>query len=422
MNRKLYNKIYRRISEIPLIDIHTHLNPRRLRAENLSEIILYHYIATELATSGMPREILDISDPDERVRRSIPFLSRIRNTSTFWALEKIVTMLFGFLEDIREENFNRLKERFLDFEKKFDGVSFLRERVRIKKSFLTLQFTNLDSSFDSLFTGSLRLEKISKDFSPDSLNRLEELSYIEINDAESLREALNWVFEKFKSKISSVAISLNPSEIIVIPNKAILDSALMELRSNHPLTDEEKNHLLSFSVREFLNLIKDSDIVFQLMLGVERPVIGASPPDYAIVLNDPKQLLSLCPVFHEYRDVKFDVISASKIQTHELNVIAKNYSNVFVSGFWWYSYYPSIINEKTIERLQMLPMNKWCAFFSDAYVPEWCFGKSELVRHQLSVTLSDLVDQEYLTIDIAIEIAKKILYENPIEIYSLKVS
>ncbi|MEM2615101.1 MAG: hypothetical protein QXO15_12900, partial [Nitrososphaerota archaeon] len=148
----------------------------------------------------------------------------------------------------------------------------------------------------------------------------------------------------------------------------------------------------------------------------------ASPPDYAIVLNDPKQLLSLCPVFHEYRDVKFDVISASKIQTHELNVIAKNYSNVFASGFWWYSYYPSMINEKTIERLQMLPMNKWCAFFSDAYVPEWCFGKSELVKHQLSITLSDLVDQEYFTIDIAIEIAKKILYENPIEIYGLKVS
>ncbi|MEM2276987.1 MAG: hypothetical protein QXO15_09395 [Nitrososphaerota archaeon] len=422
MNRKLYSEIYRRISEIPLIDIHTHLNPRRLRAENLSEIILYHYIATELATSGMPREILDISDPDERVRRSIPFLNRIRNTSTFWALEKIIKKLFGFSGDIREDNFNILKEKFLKFEKNFNGVSFLKERVGIKKSFLTLQFTDLDSSFDPLFTGSFRLEKLSKDFSPDSLNKLEELSSIEINDTEGFREALSWVFEKFESKISSVAISLNPSEIIVIPDKAILESAVIKIRSNHPLTNEEKNHLMSFTIREFLNLIKGSDIVFQLMLGVERPIIGASPPDYAIVLNDPKQLLSLCPVFHEYRDTKFDVISASKIQTHELNVIAKNYSNVFVSGFWWYSYYPSIIKEKTIERLQMLPMNKWCAFFSDAYVPEWCFGKSELVKHQLSITLSDLVDQGYFAIDLALEVAKKILYENPIEIYGLKVS
>ncbi|MEM3713098.1 MAG: glucuronate isomerase [Thermoproteota archaeon] len=421
MNRELCDKVYRRISEIPLIDIHTHLNPHRLRAENLSEIILYHYIATELITSGMPREILDIENPDERVRRSIPFLNKVKNTSTFWALEKIVTKLFGFSGDIGEDNFNVLKERFLDFEKHFDGISFLKERVRIQKSFLTLQFTDLDSPFDPLFTGSLRLEKLSKDFSLDSLNKLEELSSIEINNAERFREALKWIFEKFESKISSVAISLNPSEMVMIPDKATVDNAITKIRSDYQLTSEEKNHLISFTIREFLNLIKDSGIVFQLMLGVERPVIGASPPDYAIVLNDPRQLLSLCPVFHEYRNVKFDVISASRIQTHELNVIAKNYSNIFVSGFWWYSYYPSIINEKTIERLQILPINKWCAFFSDAYVPEWCFGKSELIKHQLSITLSDLIDQGYFTIDLALEVARKILYENPIEIYSLRV-
>ncbi|MDW8034725.1 MAG: hypothetical protein RMI79_07355 [Nitrososphaerota archaeon] len=422
MNRKLYDKIYSKVSEIPLVDIHTHLNPHRLRAENLSEIILYHYIATELVTSGMPCEILNIGDPDERVRRSIPFLKMVRNTSTFWALEKIITKLFGFSGDIVESNFNLLKEKFLEFGRCFDGISFLREKVRVRKSFITLQFTDLNSYLDPLFTGSLRLEKLSKDFSPDSLNKLEELSSVEINNAEKLREALKWVFEKFEKKISSVAISLNPSETIIIPNKEYIKNSINKIKSGDPLTNEEKNQLISFTIREFLNLIKDSDIVFQLMLGVERPVIGASPPDYAIVLNDPRQLLSLCPIFHEYRDVKFDIISASRIQTHELNIIAKNYSNVFVSGFWWYSYYPSIISEKTIERLQILPMNKWCAFFSDAYVPEWCFGKSELVKHQLSITLSDLVDQGYFTIDLALEVIKKILYENPIEIYNLKVS
>jgi len=418
---KLYRKIREEVSEIPLIDIHTHLNPKRLRAEDLSEIILYHYIATELVTSGMPREILNISDPDERVKRSLPFLNRVRNTSTFWALEKIVSKLFGFSGVLTEGNFNLLKEKFLDFEKNFNGIVFLKDKVGVKKSFLTLQFTDLNSSFNTLFTGSLRLEKLSKDFSKDSLEKLEELSSIEIKNAEGLREGLRWVFEKFEKQISSIAISLNPSENVGTYNKGTVDDTIMKVRSGYQLNEGDKNQLISFTIREFLNLIRDRDIVFQLMLGVERPVIGASPPDYAIVVNDPKQLLSLCQIFYEYRDVKFDVISASRIQNHELNVIAKNYSNVFVSGFWWYSYYPSIISEKTIERLQMLPMSKWCAFFSDAYVPEWCFGKAELIRHQLSLTLSNLVDQGYFTIDLALEVARRILYENPIEIYGLKV-
>jgi glucuronate isomerase len=64
-------------------------------------------------------------------------------------------------------------------------------------------------------------------------------------------------------------------------------------------------------------------------------------------------------------------------------------------------------------------MNKWCAFFSDAYVPEWCFGKSQLVKHQLSLTLSSLVEQNYFTEELAIEIARKLLYENAVNIYHL---
>jgi len=422
MNKELHNRIYEEVSELPLIDIHTHLDPYKLRAGNLSEIVLYHYIATELVTSGMPREILNMNDPDERVEKIIPFLKRIRNTSTFWALNRIFSILFGFSGELTEDNFKLLKEKFLDFERNFNGILFLKEKVRVKKSFLTLQFTDLNLHFDSLFTGSLRLEKLSKDLSQESLSNLEELSSIRIDDAEHLREALEWIFEKFENKISSIAISLNPSEAIETSKRDIISNAIGKVKSGRLLNVDEKNQLTSFVIREFLSLIRDSDIVFQLMLGVERPVAGASPPDYAIVVNDPKQLLSLCSVFYEYSNVKFDVISASRIQTHELNVIAKNYNNVFVSGFWWYSYYPSIINEKTIERLQILPMNKWCAFFSDAYVPEWCFGKSELVKHQLSITLSDLVDQGYFTMDLALEVARRILYENPIEIYCLKTS
>ncbi|WP_161997943.1 hypothetical protein, partial [Escherichia coli] len=92
---------------------------------------------------------------------------------------------------------------------------------------------------------------------------LEELSSVEIGDAEELREGLRWVFEKSKGKISSVAISLNPSETIIVPDKEVVNNAIIKLKSNHLLTDGEKNHLMSFTIREFLNLIKDSNVVFQ---------------------------------------------------------------------------------------------------------------------------------------------------------------
>lgn len=418
---KQCTKIFEEVPNIPLVDIHTHLDHRRLKAKDLSEIILYHYIATELASSGMPREILDLEDPDERVRRTIPFLKNVRNTSTFWALRRVLSLL-NFNEELNEENFPLLQANFRNFEKSFDGTSFLKERVRVRKAFLTLQFTDTDLTFDtSFFTGSLRLEKISKEISQGSFRMLEEMFSLKVDNARSMRDAVAEVFNKFKDCISTITISLNPSEAIITDQKeGYVEDAIRKIESGREPSCEEKTAFLSFVVDEFLKLIKDEKIVFQLMLGVERPVVGASPPDYAIVANKPGQLLSLCPLFHKYKEVSFDLISASRIQTHELDVVAKNYRNVFVSGFWWYSYYPSIMTERIAEKLQMLPMNKWCAFFSDAHIPEWVFGKEQLVRHQLALTLNYLVEKGHLDAELALEAARSLLYENALKIYNLK--
>lgn len=417
---KQYSRIFEEIPNIPLVDIHTHLNPKVLKAKDLSEIVLYHYIATELVSSGMPREILDLEDPVERVRRIIPFLKNVRNTSTFWALRRVLS-LFDFKEELTEKSFPLLLDRFTSFEKNFNGITFLRERVKVKKAFLTLQFTDTDLDFDtSFFTGSLRLERISKEISKESFRMLEDMFSTKIKNARGMRDAVTEVFDEFKNRVSTITISLNPSEHIVIdPREGLVEDAIRRVEAEGIMTIEEKNALLSFVVNEFLQLIKDGKIVFQLMLGVERPVVGASPPDYAIVANEPSQLLSLCPLFHKYKEVNFDLISASRMQTHELDVIAKNYRNVYVSGFWWYSYYPSIMMERTIEKLQMLPVNKWCAFFSDAHVPEWVFGKEQLVRHQLALTLDDLIEKGYLDGELALEAARSLLYENALNIYHL---
>lgn len=420
MNNGLFKKLYEEISEIPIIDIHTHLNHLRLKANDLSDIVLYHYIATELATSGMPHEFLSIKDPSERIRKCLPFLKNIRNTSTFWALKQILSDLFEFNEDLNEDSLPLLQEKFQVFEENFDGVSFLKERLKMNRVFLTLQFTNRYITFDpSFFTGSLRLEGLSKDFSQETLRKLEEITLFEIKNRNDFRDGLIMVFQLFQRFIHSIAISLNPSEIIVDPDERHVDEAIEKIRLGRQLAFDEKIHVLSFAIDTFLKLIEGNRIAFQLMLGVERPVVGASPPDYAIVVNELGQLLSLCPLFHKYGEINFDVISASKVQTHELNVISKNYNNVFVSGFWWYCYYPSIMDERIEERLQMLPMNKWCAFFSDAYVPEWCFGKAELTKHQLSLSLSKLIEQGYFSMELAVEVARRLLYENALEIYRL---
>ena len=76
------------LQAIPIIDPHSHIDPRRPTARNLDEILGYHYY-TELAHSaGMDKGPLSPEvAPRERVRAILSYLERIDNTVQYsWFL------------------------------------------------------------------------------------------------------------------------------------------------------------------------------------------------------------------------------------------------------------------------------------------------------------------------------------------------
>ena len=156
------------------------------------------------------------------------------------------------------------------------------------------------------------------------------------------------------------------------------------------------------------------------MIGVKRPVAGASPPDYAITLFNPQQLLDISILLSRYPEVKFDLIYADSLLNHPITVMAKNYPNAYVNGYWWYSMYPEIIRRYLRLRLQMLPYNKIGGFFSDAYVSDWVYGKELIAKKQIAYVLSQLIVEKYIDKDLALEIAEAILSENVVKIYGIK--
>src|SRR5262245_27636941 len=78
----LIQRIERMISDTPIVDPHTHIRCDRPSAPDLASLMSYHWVQTELRAVGMPIQDLDAALPaDERVRRSIPYLKRMRNTA-----------------------------------------------------------------------------------------------------------------------------------------------------------------------------------------------------------------------------------------------------------------------------------------------------------------------------------------------------
>src|SRR6266404_4863596 len=85
----LVRRLYDEICLIPLIDPHSHIDPRRPTARSLDDILGYHYY-TELAHSaGMEQSPLAPNvEPRERVRAILYHMSRFDNMAQFdWFME-----------------------------------------------------------------------------------------------------------------------------------------------------------------------------------------------------------------------------------------------------------------------------------------------------------------------------------------------
>src|SRR5437660_7655954 len=97
LNDLLAQNLYAEICHIPLIDPHSHIDPRRPAARTLDDILGYHYY-TELAHStGMDKSFLAAdADPRDRIRHILYHVSFFDNTAQYrWLLEIAQTFL-GF--------------------------------------------------------------------------------------------------------------------------------------------------------------------------------------------------------------------------------------------------------------------------------------------------------------------------------------
>src|SRR5512145_2961843 len=104
------------LTEVPLLDPHTHLVGGRLGARGLHDILLYHMAVSDLYAAGCPsgaRLTQYPAWPDEkeahaRIQESLHYLRFVRNTSITWGIRTILLDLYDWADDITEHNWRSL--------------------------------------------------------------------------------------------------------------------------------------------------------------------------------------------------------------------------------------------------------------------------------------------------------------------------
>ena len=130
-----------------------------------------------------------------------------------------------------------------------------------------------------------------------------------------------------------------------------------------------------------------------LMIGVRRkvnPALGDGGDGVGV--SDVAAVQNLCG---QNPDVKFLVTMLSRVNQHELCVCARKFGNLHLFGCWWFCNDPSIIEEMTRMRLELLGTAFTCQH-SDARILDQLIYKWSHTREIVADVLADKYRRQFL--------------------------
>lgn len=423
MRSELSKRLEAEIGKMPVIDPHTHLQHRTPSARFIGNIFSYHYIKMELSTVGMDVEKLmgDSIPPDMRIKNALPFIQRIRNTTTWWGFMTICRAL-GFEEPtVHEGNWQSLCKIASETMQMEGWYRKALDSVNIKRSFLTnLPDEDLEGCDRGAFIPSLRTDEWVLEVQEGTTRqRLSALTDSSINGLKDLKTAIYKVAEKFKDLGSaSMAISLPPNFSAFLVADLDAEGLYCKVLQGKRLSDAELSRLQAYMLYYLFEICDELHMPFQLMLGVDRKIHRRLGWDG--FSTDMGMIKTFRDALNRFPNVKFVFSILNTVLTHELAIYAKTFANCYAAGHWWYTFYPDIIKRMILERLQAVPYPKLIGWYSDSYYIEWTIAKIKLYIRALAGALTELIESEYINEDMALETARAMLWDNSLEIFSLK--
>ena len=367
--------VERELSAVPFIDIHTHLFAPSLGSLGLwgiDEVVTYHYLEAELFRFSpiTPDQYWALAKRDQAdlIWRTL----FVENEPLSEATRGVVAILAAFgldpnaetLAEAREFFGSRNLERHIEQVLEIAGLS----EVVMTNDPLDPQESPLwegGAKPGPLFHPVLRLDRILNKWAAH-WRVLESKGYQVTEDAtgQSLFEVRRFLAD-WSARMKPVYMACSLPDTFAFPE------------------DSVRSQLLSEAV---IPACREMDIPLSLMIGVRyqvNPAIRLAGD--GVGKADLRALERLC---ERYPDNRFLVSVLSRENQHELCVYARKFGNLLPFGCWWFLNNPSIVEEMTRERLEMLGTS-FIPQHSDARILEQVIYKWRNTRRTLAPILTN---------------------------------
>ena len=332
----------RAVSQVQVTDIHTHTYPAdfgKLLLWRIDELLTYHYLAAEtLRWTDVPYDTYWSMTKQQQADLIWQVLF-IDNTPYSEACRGVLTVLEKLGLDTGKRDLESYRSYFAsmkveDYIDKVFETAGVKEIVMTNDPFDDLEFLVWERGggrTDTRFKAALRVDPLLNSWSAAG-RRLRAWGY-EV-EADITGKTIEEVRRFLRDQIDLMgalylAVSLPPS-------------------FRYP-EDSERGRLIENFI---LPVCLEKGIPFVMMIGVRKLV----NPDLklagdAVGKSDIDTVLNLCAA---YPRNKFMVTMLARENQHELCVAARKFRNLMVFGCWWYLNNPSLIEEMTRMRLELL--------------------------------------------------------------------
>lgn len=329
-----------------ILDIHTHLfSPPfgELLLWGIDELLTYHYLIAEVFRKS------DVNYPafwamTKTEQADLIWQTLfIENSPISEACRGVVTTLDELGLDVSSRNLNDYRTYFADTTDE-DFINTVFESSNVTQVVMTNDpFDPLEAPVwesgdvgDTRFEAALRMDVLINSYKETAYDHLRGHGYdVDPNLStekgyKEVRRFLEMWIQRMNPKY--MAVSLPPD--FQYPNEGVLGRLF-------------DNCILPIS-REF-------NVPFALMIGVKRAV----NPELRMAGDGTGKadLMSLETLLRENQENKFLVTLLSRENQHELCVIGRKFKNLMIFGCWWFMNNPSIIEEITRERIELLGLS-----------------------------------------------------------------
>jgi len=405
------------IRQIPVIDTHEHLENESMHtAKNILCDYTQHYLSSDLISSGLaPHLIPALSDDNlsilEKWNLLSPFWENCRHTGYGRALDLAVSLIYGF-DQINRHTVEAINDEFLKL-RSTKGYS----TKLLKKHGIDTVINNIWRLDGNSENGFYRYVTQIDDYVMFNFDELR-LDETKLEKMTGIQQWVEYCLEEIENdliKRGAIAIKV----ALAYKRELLFEDAPLSLAEKGFQSIRKKSagaspaHLKAaqdYVLHSILRLANDHGWILQVHTGYLEGNGGY------ISDTNPEKLSNL---FNLYPNAHFDLFHMGYPYQAVLIALGKTFPNVRMNMCWTHILSPVAAKSSLYESLYTVPVNKLFAFGGDFRTFDGTIGHLEIARRNIAQVLSKCVEDGLFDKKRAIQIASKILYENPAEFYQV---